>query len=64
MALNIKESISKFFADSKRIFVVSRKPSKDEYKKMAIIIALGIVIIGIIGFLIQLIFTLSGLVGA
>ncbi len=64
MALNIKESISKFLADSKRIFIVSRKPSKEEYKKMAIIIALGIVLIGVIGFLIQLIFTLSGLVGA
>jgi protein transport protein SEC61 subunit gamma and related proteins len=61
--LKIKGIISKFFADSKRIFTVSRKPSKDEYKRMALIIALGIVIIGVMGFIIQLIFNLLGLVG-
>ena len=47
--------------DSKRIFRVSRKPSKEEYKRMALIIGIGIIVIGIIGFVIQLIFTLSGL---
>ena len=62
--MDIKKNLTNFIADSKRIFVVSRKPGKDEYKKMAIIIALGIVVIGIMGFLIQLIFTLAGLVGA
>ena len=62
--MDIKKIINNFIADSKRIFLVSRKPGKDEYKKMAIIIALGIVIIGILGFVIQLIFVLSGLVGA
>jgi protein transport protein SEC61 subunit gamma and related proteins len=61
--MNVVEKLTKFISDSKRIFVVSRKPSKDEYKKMAIIIALGIVIIGLLGFFIQLIFTLTGLTG-
>jgi protein transport protein SEC61 subunit gamma and related proteins len=59
-----KEIISRFIADSKRIFIVSRKPTKDEYKKMAIIIGIGIIIIGIVGFLVYLIFNLAGLVGA
>ena len=62
--MDIKKIVTNFISDSKRIFLVSRKPGKDEYKKMAIIIALGIVIIGIIGFIIQFIFVLSGLVGA
>ena len=61
--MNAIETLTKFISDSKRIFVVSRKPSKDEYKKMAIIIALGIIVIGLIGFFIQLVFTLSGLTG-
>ena len=59
--MNVIELVGKFFMDSKRIFRVSRKPSKEEYKRMALIIGLGIVIIGIIGFLIQLFFQLVGL---
>ena len=62
--MNVIELVGKFFMDSKRIFRVSRKPTKEEYKRMAIIIGLGIIIIGIIGFVIQLIFTLTGIVGA
>jgi protein transport protein SEC61 subunit gamma and related proteins len=61
MQLNIKETWSKFISDSRRILVVSRKPTMDEYKKMALIIALGMVIIGIMGFIVQLFFVLTGL---
>ena len=59
--MNVGEIIGKFFMDSKRIFRVSRKPTKEEYKRMALIIGIGIVIIGVIGFLIQLFFELVGL---
>jgi protein translocase SEC61 complex gamma subunit len=55
--------VAKFFSDSKRIFVVSRKPTKEEYQRMLLVIVIGIVIIGIIGFLVQLIFTLLGITG-
>jgi protein transport protein SEC61 subunit gamma and related proteins len=61
MQLNIKETWSKFISDSRRILVVSRKPTMEEYKKMALIIALGMVIIGIMGFIVQLFFVLTGL---
>ncbi|MDD3083586.1 MAG: protein translocase SEC61 complex subunit gamma [Candidatus ainarchaeum sp.] len=61
--MNIKELFLNFISDSKRIFIVSRKPTKDEYKKMLIIIGIGIIVIGVIGFVIQLIFNLAGLVG-
>ena len=59
--MNVGEIVGKFFMDSKRIFRVSRKPTKEEYKRMALIIGIGIVVIGVIGFLIQLIFTVLGL---
>jgi protein transport protein SEC61 subunit gamma and related proteins len=59
--MNVGEQVGKFFMDSKRIFRVSKKPTKEEYKRMGLIIGLGIIIIGIIGFLIQLFFQLVGL---
>ena len=61
--MKVMELVGKFFMDSKRIFRVSRKPTKEEYKRMALIIGIGIIVIGIIGFLIQLIFTLLGIGG-
>ena len=61
--MNVGEIVGKFFMDSKRIFRVSRKPTKEEYKRMALIIGIGIVIIGIIGFMIQLFFELVGIGG-
>ena len=59
--VNIREVFGRFLADSRRILVVSKKPTMDEYKKMALIIAIGMVIIGVIGFIIQFIFAITGL---
>ncbi len=53
--------LSNFVDDSKRIFVVSRKPTMDEYKRMALIVALGMAVIGIIGYIIYLFFSLTGI---
>ena len=61
MQLNIKENLGRFIEDSKRIFIVSKKPTKVEYKRMALIVALGIILIGIIGYVIYLVFALTGL---
>jgi protein transport protein SEC61 subunit gamma-like protein len=58
--MNIGERFSQFINDSKRIFIVSRKPTWDEYKRMMIIVALGIVVIGMIGYLITLFFSITG----
>ena len=44
--INIKERLS----DYKRVLQVARKPNSDEYKKIAKICAIGILIIGAIGF--------------
>ena len=61
MQLNVKENLGRFIEDSKRIFIVSKKPTKEEYKRMSLIVALGIVLIGTIGYAIYLIFALTGL---
>ncbi len=46
--------ISEFIRSSKRIFLISKKPSSKEYWTMAKIVGLGMVIIGVIGYLIRL----------
>jgi protein transport protein SEC61 subunit gamma and related proteins len=45
---------SKFLKSSKRIFLISKKPSSKEYWTMAKIVGIGILIIGIIGYVIRL----------
>jgi protein transport protein SEC61 subunit gamma-like protein len=61
MALNVVEIVKDFVDDAKRIFIVSRKPTNEEFKKLLLIVALGVIVIGVIGFVINLIFTLTGL---
>lgn len=59
--MNVIAMIGEFLEDSKRIFIVSRKPTNEEYKRMALIVALGIIAIGVLGFTIYLIFALTGI---
>ncbi len=47
--------LKEFFASSRRILNISQKPTKKEFWFMAKIIALGILVIGIIGYLVKLI---------
>jgi protein transport protein SEC61 subunit gamma and related proteins len=47
-----------FIASSRRILNISQKPTRKEFLFMSKIIALGIVIIGIIGYLVKLIASL------
>lgn len=44
-----------FFLKCKRVWHVLKKPSKQEYNQVAKISALGIVVLGVIGFLISII---------
>lgn len=59
--MNVQERIDKFIKDSKRVLKVARKPDKDEYLQFAKVTAIGVVIIGIIGFVIVIIGQLIGL---
>ncbi len=58
--MNIFEKLGNFVDDSKRIFYVSKKPTMDEYKKIALIVALGFLAIGVLGYVIYLFFALTG----
>ncbi|MBI5884535.1 protein translocase SEC61 complex subunit gamma [archaeon] len=55
---NLKEKLGSFIDSSKRIFIVSKKPDKKEFSAMAKITGLGIAAIGILGYIITLIFAL------
>ncbi|MCD6495962.1 MAG: protein translocase SEC61 complex subunit gamma [Candidatus Aenigmarchaeota archaeon] len=57
MKLDIKSKITEW----KRILQVARKPGKDEYLSSTRICVIGIVVIGIIGFAIFLLFAFLGL---
>ncbi|MFH1257133.1 MAG: protein translocase SEC61 complex subunit gamma [Candidatus Diapherotrites archaeon] len=53
--------LSDFIDSSRRIFTVSRKPTMNEFKVMMQVTGLGIIIIGVIGFAITLLFKSTGL---
>ena len=59
--MDIKERFDKFVKDSKRVLKVSRKPDAQEYRELAKVSAIGVVIIGVIGFVIVLLGSLIGL---
>ena len=53
--------MQKFIKDAKRVLKVARKPGKEEYIDLAKIAALGVVVIGGIGYLIVVFGYLIGL---
>ncbi|MDR2967341.1 MAG: protein translocase SEC61 complex subunit gamma [Methanobacteriaceae archaeon] len=59
--MNVKESINRFFKQCKRVLRVSKKPDREEYFNFSKVTAIGIGIIGAIGFVIILIFQLAGI---
>ena len=58
---NIGETLGSFMESSKRILTVSKKPDKKEYNAMVKVTGIGIIVIGIIGYIIYLAFALTGL---
>ncbi|MFH0955567.1 MAG: protein translocase SEC61 complex subunit gamma [Candidatus Micrarchaeota archaeon] len=53
--------IKGFLESSRRIFIVSKKPTMDEYKQMSKVSGLGIILLAIIGYIIFLFMALTGL---
>lgn len=49
-----KESIRGFLKQCERVLRVSKKPDNEEYKTVAKVTGLGIILIGVIGFVISL----------
>ncbi|MFA4855606.1 MAG: protein translocase SEC61 complex subunit gamma [archaeon] len=56
MALNIKENLRAFIANSRRVLVIAKKPDRKEFETMAKVTGIGIIIIAAIGYAIYLIF--------
>jgi protein transport protein SEC61 subunit gamma-like protein len=58
MVKKIFEQIKSFFLKCKRVWYVLKKPSKKEFETIAKVSAIGIVILGIFGFIISMIMKL------
>lgn len=54
------ESISQFIKQCRRVLIISKRPDRDEYQNVAKITGIGIIIIGVIGFIITLLSQLTG----
>jgi protein transport protein SEC61 subunit gamma-like protein len=59
--MNVQEDFNKFIKDAKRVLKVSRKPDGNEYVDLAKISALGVVVVGGIGYIIVCLGYLIGL---
>jgi protein transport protein SEC61 subunit gamma-like protein len=59
--MDIKETTNDFIKQSKRVLKVARKPDREEYFNFSKVTAIGIAIIGVIGFIIVLLGQLVGL---
>ena len=59
--MNVQEDFNKFIKDAKRVLKVSRKPDGNEYLDLAKISALGVVVVGGMGYLIVCLGYLIGL---
>lgn len=59
MNLN-KESIVQTLKQYRRVFYVSKRPDRSEYINVAKITGIGIIIVGVIGFIITLAAQLAG----
>jgi protein transport protein SEC61 subunit gamma-like protein len=51
----IRRKIKDFIRECKRVLIVTKKPTKEEFKTIVKVSGLGIIIIGVIGFLIQMV---------
>ena len=59
--MDFKEEFDKFIKDSKRVLKVARKPDMIEYVDLAKVAALGVVVVGGVGYIIVLLGSLIGL---
>jgi len=48
------ESLQVFRLQSERVLAITHKPREDEYRQMALTTAIGMVLVGIVGFIIAM----------
>ncbi|MGC8516514.1 MAG: protein translocase SEC61 complex subunit gamma [Candidatus Acidifodinimicrobium sp.] len=51
----ISSKLKYYYSEYKRILLLSRKPTPKEFKELTIMVAIGTLIVGVIGFFVQLI---------
>lgn len=54
------KNIKPFYEQCKRVFKITKKPTKEEYKAIMKVSALGILLIGFIGFIVHFINQMVG----
>lgn len=52
---NLFAKLKNFLMESKRVFLITKKPTKQEFKIIVKVSAIGMLLIGFVGFLITLI---------
>jgi protein transport protein SEC61 subunit gamma-like protein len=50
---SFKEKLKKFIIECKRVLKVTKKPSRDEFKNIVKVTGIGILVIGLLGFLLH-----------
>lgn len=55
------ESITSFLKMNRRVLQIAKRPDRDEYYNVARITGLGILVIGVVGFAVTMIFQLLNL---
>ena len=58
--MSFQESANRFFKECKRVLRVSKKPTTEEFLNFSKVTAIGIAIIGVIGFVMVIIAQLFG----
>lgn len=59
MASEFMEKVKMFILKSKRVWLVLKRPSKNEYETIAKVSAIGILILGLLGFVISALMKIS-----
>ncbi|MGB9837841.1 protein translocase SEC61 complex subunit gamma [Methanothermobacter sp.] len=58
--MKYRDSVLNFIKQSKRVLKVSKKPTSEEYLNVSKVTGIGIILIGVIGFIITIIAQLLG----
>ncbi|MCG2827662.1 MULTISPECIES: protein translocase SEC61 complex subunit gamma [unclassified Methanothermobacter] len=58
--MKYRDSVLNFIKQSKRVLKVSKKPTREEYLNVSKVTGIGIILIGVIGFIISIIAQLLG----
>jgi len=59
MNLN-KESVVSFLKQCRRVLIVSKRPDMEEYQNVSKVTGIGVIIIGVIGFIVSVVAQLIG----